>query len=211
PPDPSWITLGDASRLLGVSESTIRRWADANQLRSYRTPGGHRRIHEGDLREMLAGATPPASSNTDRITDVALARVRRRLSRGGQSSARHQFEGLDPETIDRLRLMGRQQVELFARVISGGRSDRANQDAHMIGREYGRILVGAHVGLTTAIATFNALRRTLEETASQIATEAGLSTEDAVEAIEHVLDLSDVVLEGMASVFDSAQGSPASP
>ena len=50
--------------------------------------------------------------------------------------------------------------------------------------------------------TFNSLRRSLEETASQIATEAGLSTEDAVEAIENILVLADVVLEGIASVSE---------
>jgi hypothetical protein len=52
------------------------------------------------------------------------------------------------------------------------------------------------------VGTFNSLRRSLEETASQIATEAGLSTEDAVEAIENILVLADVVLEGIASVYE---------
>jgi hypothetical protein len=66
--------------------------------------------------------------------------------------------------------------------------------------------VGEHVGLTAAVGTFNSLRRSLEETASQIATEASLSTEDAVEAIENILVLADVVLEGMASVYEATIG-----
>ena len=65
-------------------------------------------------------------------------------------------------------------------------------------------LVGSGVRLTSAVATFNALRVTLEVTAAQIATEAGLSTEDAVEAIERVLRLADIVLEGMAEVYERA-------
>ncbi|HSP55765.1 MAG TPA: MerR family DNA-binding transcriptional regulator, partial [Dehalococcoidia bacterium] len=36
-----WITLGQACKLLGVNESTLRRWADAGNVRSFRTPGGH--------------------------------------------------------------------------------------------------------------------------------------------------------------------------
>ena len=44
----------------------------------------------------------------------------------------------------------------------------------------------------------------LEETASQIATEAGLSTEEAVEAVESTLELADQILEGMASVYEAA-------
>ena len=41
-----WITLGQACKLLGVNESTLRRWADAGHVRSFRTPGGHRRFSE---------------------------------------------------------------------------------------------------------------------------------------------------------------------
>lgn len=66
------------------------------------------------------------------------------------------------------------------------------------------MLVAEHVRLTTAISTFNSLRRSLEETASQIATESGLSTDEAVDAVERTLALADVVLEGMAEVYEQA-------
>ena len=48
------------------------------------------------------------------------------------------------------------------------------------------------------------MRRSLEETASQIAVEAGLSTEEAVEAVEDTLSLADHILEGMASVYETS-------
>lgn len=205
-----WLSLGGASALLGVSESTIRRWADAGELRSFRTPGGHRRILEEDLRSLLAGTSPAAGTDASHISDIALARVRRRLSRDRRSHAMDAFEGLDAEVLERLRLMGRQLVELFARCIAqGGKSDRFSEDARMVGHEYGRTLVGAAVGLTAAVATFNSLRRSLEETASQIASEAGLGTDEAVVAIENVLDLADVVLEGMAQVYERSTTSRA--
>jgi S1-C subfamily serine protease len=119
------------------------------------------------------------------------------------------FHGLDPEVLERLRVLGRQVVELFSRCIAQrGRGERFHEDARAIGREYGRTLVGASVGLTTAIVTFNSLRRSLEETASQIAGESGLATEEAVVAIENVLGLADTVLEGMAEVYERS-ASPA--
>lgn len=202
----TWLTLGAASELLGVSESTIRRWADAGEVRAYRTSGGHRRILEEDLRQIAASATATtASRDTDRISDLALARVKRRISRGRQTHSMPVLEGLSEQARDRLRLLGRQQVDLFARFIaSDSKKERFNEDARTIGNEYGRMLVGEHVGLTAAIVTYNSLRRTLEETASQIATEAGLPTEEAVEAIEAILDLADIVLEGMASVYETS-------
>ena len=115
------------------------------------------------------------------------------------------FKDLSDDARDRLRLMGRQLVDLFARYIaSDSKKERFTEDARTIGREYGRMLVDSKVGLTIAVGTFNSMRRSLEETASQIASEAGLSTEDSVEAIANILDLADVVLEGMAQVYEGA-------
>lgn len=200
----SWLTLGAASELLGVSESTIRRWADSGEIRSFRTRGGHRRILEEDLHLMLTGQASPRGQDTGRINDIALALVRRRLT-GERQGAHNAFEGLDSEVVGRLRLLGRQLVDVFAHSISDTNNIAAYvDDARLIGREYGRTLVGAGVGLSTAIGTFNHLRRPLEETASQIATEAGLPTEDAVLAIENSLDLADIVLEGMAQVYEQS-------
>lgn len=205
PRQQSWLTLGAASKLLGVSESTVRRWADAGEVRSFRTRGGHRRILEEDLRQMVAGTTNSGTPDSDRISDLAMARVKRRLSRGRSSHSHPALDKLDAEARDKLRLMGRQLVDLFARYISSGRKrERFVEDARVIGREYGRTLVGLEVGLTAAITMFNSLRHSLEETATQIATEANLPTEDAVEAMENILSLADVVLEGMAEIYESS-------
>jgi excisionase family DNA binding protein len=202
---PSWLTLGAASGLLGVSESTIRRWADAGEIRSFRTSGGHRRVLEEDLRRLLTSGHGHTVSDSSHISDLALARAKRRLARK-QRPAMPGAESLDTDAKDRLRLLGRQVVDLFARFIASGAAgrggDRFAEDARMIGREYGRTLVSSNVRLTAAVATFNALRVTLEETAAQIATEAGLPADEAVEAIERVLRLADVVLEGMAEVYE---------
>ncbi|MBI2765611.1 MAG: helix-turn-helix domain-containing protein [Chloroflexi bacterium] len=200
-----WLTLGAASSLLGVSESTVRRWADAGEVRFYKTSGGHRRILEEDLLQMVASPAMSPSRDTDRISDIALARVKRRISRGRQTHSMSVFEGLNDAARERLRVLGRQLVDLFARYISSeAKGERFAEDARTIGREYGRLLVGDGVGLTAAITIFNNMRRPLEETASQIATESGLPTEDAVEAIESILVLADVVLEGMAEIYEVA-------
>lgn len=206
----TWLTLGAASELLGVSESTIRRWADAGDIRSFRTPGGHRRILEDDLQQFMSQAAAVAGSrDTDRISDIALARVKRRISRGRQTHSMDVFKSLSDDARDRLRLMGRQLVDLFARYIaSDAKKERFAEDARTIGREYGRMLVDSRVGLTVAVVTFNSMRRSLEETASQIASESGLSTEESVEALESILDLADVVLEGMAQVYEETSARP---
>ena len=48
-----WLSIHDASRLLGVHIGTLREWTDAGILPSYRTPGGHRRFSASDLDSFL--------------------------------------------------------------------------------------------------------------------------------------------------------------
>jgi excisionase family DNA binding protein len=196
------MTLGAAAKQLGVSESTVRRWADAGEIRSYRTSGGHRRVRSEDLRHIVAG-TDGGPQDSDRISQLAMARVKRQLARGRQSHGLSSLGTLDDAARDRLRMMGRQMVDLFARYMaSSRRGERFEEDAKTIGREYGRTLIASGVGLTAAVSAFNTLRRTLEETAWQNASESSLPPEEAVEALESVLGLADVVLEAMATIYE---------
>ena len=202
----AWLSLGRASRMLGVSHSTVRRWADAGEIRSYRTSGGHRRILEEDVRQFMAqNSQAPGGADTDRISELAVGRVKRRLSRRRQTHEMDAFAGLDGASRERLRFIGRQLVDLFARFVSSRtRPERFIDDARGIGGEYGRTLVAAGVTLTDAVMTFNALRHSLEETAAQLASEAQQGTDEAVEAMESILGLADTVLEGMARVYEES-------
>lgn len=207
PEAPEWLSLGQAGRMLGVSQSTVRRWADAGELRAFRTSGGHRRIRADDARRFLAASGQTAASlDTDRISELALARARRRLS-GRREREPRALEGLDETARDRLRFTGRQLVDLSARFLSSRarpRPERFSDDARSIGGEYGRTLVAADVSLTDAVGTFNSLRRSLEETAVQLASEAQLGADETVAAVESILGLADTVLEGMARVYEES-------
>ena len=48
-----WLTLTEASRLLGVHPMTLRSWVDAGLIEAFRTPGGHRRLLVAELRDFL--------------------------------------------------------------------------------------------------------------------------------------------------------------
>ncbi len=200
---PEWMTLGRAASTLGVSESTVRRWVDAGEVRSFRTKGGHRRILVADVDSLIADASPRGARDAERVSDVATARVRRRLSRRPSESLSALAAFSEP-TRARLRLLGRHLVDLFAHHLTArGKRGQVLDEARRIGHEYGRLMVEEEVRLSTAIAAFNSLRRSLEETASQLAAEQGLSVEETVEAVEAILQLADVVLEGMAEQFET--------
>jgi excisionase family DNA binding protein len=53
-----WLTLGEAAQVLGVDATTLRGWADAGEVRFFRTPGGHRRFDREDLDRLLRSTDP---------------------------------------------------------------------------------------------------------------------------------------------------------
>ena len=49
------LTPGEVAELFRVDPKTVTRWASAGRLGSIRTPGGHRRFRESEVRALLAG------------------------------------------------------------------------------------------------------------------------------------------------------------
>jgi excisionase family DNA binding protein len=55
------LTPGEVAALFRVDPKTVTRWALAGRIGSIRTPGGHRRFHEAEVRALLAqGNESPA-------------------------------------------------------------------------------------------------------------------------------------------------------
>jgi excisionase family DNA binding protein len=52
--DPYDLTVSDVADLLQVHPDTVRRWAAAGALASWRTPGGQRRFRRADVDALLA-------------------------------------------------------------------------------------------------------------------------------------------------------------
>ncbi len=66
------LTPSEVASLFRVDPKTVTRWAAAGRIGSIRTPGGHRRFRESEVRALLAGepgGTIPAQPvPADRLT-----------------------------------------------------------------------------------------------------------------------------------------------
>ena len=88
PAAPRWLSLGPASRMVGVDPDTLRRWADEGRIEAYVTPGGHRRFDRQTIEALVsarrAGSRPLASlgASPERLTRAY------RRSYTGRSTAR---------------------------------------------------------------------------------------------------------------------------
>lgn len=81
--DPDWVGLSEASRVLGISPATLRRWSDAGRLRVFTTPGGHRRFSRSALERLLpADRSRRPSISGGGLTPDRISRTYRRAGRG---------------------------------------------------------------------------------------------------------------------------------
>lgn len=199
-----WITLGQACKLLGVNESTLRRWADAGHVRSFRTPGGHRRFSEEDLRGLVAGRGAGGGEPYTSLGQLALSRIRRRLQRGRDQAP--WYAGISEDERERLRPLGRRLVALVSEYMTkGARRSQLIDEAREIGHEYGRELVRDRLSMRDALEAFTFFRKGLDDSAMELAQKNDLSSEEAVEVWELLSHLADQVLLSIAETYEEAQ------
>ena len=53
------LTPGEVAALFRVDPKTVTRWAASGRITSIRTPGGHRRFRESEVRALLRGDSEP--------------------------------------------------------------------------------------------------------------------------------------------------------
>ncbi|HIN34509.1 MAG TPA: helix-turn-helix domain-containing protein [Dehalococcoidia bacterium] len=186
-----WLSLRDACRLLDVSNTTLRQWADNGYLRVYRTPGGHRRFLRDDV-ESFANAPEQAQeqSREDAIEDSALRKIRRSLSRNDVVK-QSWYQSVEEEGKDRMRLFGRRLLSLLLQESGRRRRQELLEEAHMLGREYGTEMSERGVSLKDTIEAFVFFRTMVLDS-----TNSG--------AWNRIIEAADRVLVGMADSYQDA-------
>jgi excisionase family DNA binding protein len=61
-PDRTDLATGAAAELLGVSDETLRRWAEQGKVRYVRLPSGRLRFRRADLEAILVPVEPTEAS-----------------------------------------------------------------------------------------------------------------------------------------------------
>jgi excisionase family DNA binding protein len=145
-----WVTLQEASMLLGVATSTLRRWGDTGRVPMKRTLGGHRRFSRTAIDRLVArqpsdmalaqGAAPQRSWNFD-TRDLARQEWHNHFTAG-------------PLT-DRMRGLGQRLLGLLIQYINRREDDgRFLVEARAVGETYGRESRAADVSLHDTVEAF---------------------------------------------------------
>ncbi len=159
--DPGWVTLTEACRVLGVSPSTIRRWADTGMVRTFVTPGGHRRFSRAGLDALL-----PAHP-TGRPSLADLGETPGRMARGYRRATDVDtghipwIAELDDERREQFRHHGRAIVAALVAALdsTGDEHHRHLLDAEAACTEYGRVAAREGIGASMTADLFLRYRR----------------------------------------------------
>jgi excisionase family DNA binding protein len=160
--DAGWVSLAEACRLLGVSPSTVRRWADSGLVRTFVTPGGHRRFSRGGLQALL----PDRPTSRPSLGDLGETPVRMAggcLRATTDDPARIPWVAeLDPAQRERFRTYGRGIVAALVAALDtedpARRQDRLREAADACA-EYGRIAGREGLGAPMTADLFLRFRR----------------------------------------------------
>ena len=196
-----WLTLGAASRLLGVNESTLRRWADAGAVRTFRTPGGHRRFSQADLHRLTAAA----QARPHEFDGEALGHIRSRLAGEGDGPGVW-LEQMPADVRHALGALGRELVglaESAAEPEAGASAAAAAAEAAAaLGERYAVLLRRSGVRLADAISAFAFFRRGMDEAVGAFAARRRLSAAEAAGRWAHVSAVEDRLLVALTAAYE---------
>lgn len=162
-----WLTLREAAALLGVHPATLRAWADAGALPSFRTPGGHRRFALEDVEAFLQARSRGGSSQVPTVPGQlirrALQHTRRQLPHARSGAA--WYEAFDEETRRRKRQEGRLLFSLALQYVSKPEErEGILARARELGHKYGRDSVRFGISLVDTLRAIFFFRQTLLDT-----------------------------------------------
>ena len=214
-PEPTgrWLTIHAACAFLGVDQSTLRRWSDTGKVPVFRTPGGHRRYAEADLRTLVGEGPrlqerPRVSRQT--LTDRSLSGYEDDFLRAARE--RPWYRAFGTANQEEHRRLGRRLVDLAMRYVSAptaaGDRDSLLGEARLIGEHYGRN--GAASGLSAAetVEAFMYFRHPVVRAVGGLIDEQNLATKRAIRLYAEITQFLDHVLVATVQAHESANAEP---
>jgi excisionase family DNA binding protein len=136
-PASPWLTLGEASALLGITPGTLRRWADNGDIAAFTTPGGHRRFPRATVEAML----PPRPARNRRPLGLSADRVSAAYRTAAARPTLPWLAGIGEADRSELRDRGRRLVDVLLAVVERppSESERVLVEAEMEAMKYGQL------------------------------------------------------------------------
>lgn len=201
-----WLTIDAACQLLGVDQSTLRRWSDSGKVPVFRTPGGHRRYNEDDLKALLQGeARPRRRMSRQVLTDLSYSAYESDFLR--QVRSRRWYRAYNTRQLEELRALGRKLVDLAIRTISD-RVDHEQivEEGQAIGRRYGTMSAEAGLSADDAVEAFLFFRYPVIQAMTRFIEEEQIPVKRSGRIHMEISQFLDQVLVATVSAHTAANG-----
>lgn len=188
------LTMGQARKMLGVSEATLRRWTDEGKIKAFITPGGHRRYLESEIRSFM-GAKRRVHGMDDlvaKMETVPLHEIHIARSHFAQAAW---YTGLSDDARARLGELGNSLYNLAVDYLTRKKKhEEAVEAAREIGRGFGEYLAQIGVSLPDSVEAFLMHRTPLIDAANELAKGRESLQGRAADAIPMLVQITDQVL-----------------
>lgn len=202
-PPNQWLSLSAAAKYLNIHPTTLRRWADNEQITFMLTPGGHRRFALAELESFVESEKVQRRKRgvESAFAEKALVETRSGIRQSGDQSWLTQ---LDADSRTQYRIMGQQLMGLTLQFISQPDEDTSLlAQADELGRAYGTLGQQTQMPLTDALQAAMFFRDTLIETAMQLPGNAHIKPEANLRLLRRINSLLNRVHLAIAEVYDA--------
>jgi excisionase family DNA binding protein len=158
----SWLSLNEASKRLNVHPATLREWADRGRIRTFRTPGGHRRFSVEDVDALAAEAAPELA-----LFMSALVGQARLATTAGQLATESWYSRFDDAAKQRQRVLGHDLMRLLVAYLGDTDKDWGS-DLRALGSSYARLAHDAGLSLGDAMRAFHLFEGLVHSSTKQL-------------------------------------------
>jgi excisionase family DNA binding protein len=187
-----WLTLSQASKILGIHPSTLRDWVDEGVISSFHTPGGHRRFAESDIQAFIATSKigkPHCSIPV--ATKHTLAQMQAKLK---TIDAKPLLATFNTEERIRHRELGRQLTALLVQHLTPNtHNDADSQRIREIGVQYSRECRAEQLPLAEAMRLFLFFSRAVTEAAVESPKLTGLPRHEILRVLKQFHEVLDAI------------------
>lgn len=200
-----WLSLREASEMLGVHPSTLRRWADAGTIPCTRTPGGHRRFRRTDLEHILQAEGKPGPPHPGPPVEVA---PEEEMDEKSLMRQEWHVPFVEARKVQNLRPLGQRLLGLLLQFLTQhGEDVRFLEEGQQVGYDYGRECYVANISLLDAVKAFLYFRTASAHKALDMPATARLTeTQDGLWLQRRIDRFMSAVLVGMITAYEEARG-----
>ena len=161
-PAASWLSINEASKRLNIHPATLRDWSDRGKIRTFRTPGGHRRFSGDDVDALASEAAPELALFMNALVGQA-----RLATSAGKLATESWYARFDDAAKQRQRELGHDLMRVLVAYLGDNDKDWSGE-VQELGDRYAKLAHDVGLSLGDAMRAFHLFDGLVHSSAQQL-------------------------------------------